>query len=62
MINTRGQIFLPAGTRALLRIADNDRVMLVAAPRQSLLIVHSCAVISTLLAGFYDTLPGGQDW
>jgi hypothetical protein len=58
VINTRGQVFLPASTRALLRIADNDRVALVAAPRQGLLMVHPCAVIGALLAGFYDTLPG----
>jgi hypothetical protein len=61
VINTQGQVFLPAGTRALLRIADNDRVVLVAAPRQGLLMVHPCAVIGALLAGFYDTLPGGPD-
>jgi hypothetical protein len=61
VINTRGQVFLPAGTRALMRIADNDRVVLVAAPRQGLLMVRPCAVIGALLAGFYDTLPGGPD-
>jgi bifunctional DNA-binding transcriptional regulator/antitoxin component of YhaV-PrlF toxin-antitoxin module len=59
VINTRGQVFLPAGTRALLRIADNDRVVLVAAPRQGLLMLHPRAVVGALLAGFYDALPGG---
>jgi hypothetical protein len=57
VINPRGQVFLSAATRALLQITANDRVLLVAAPRRGLLIVHPSAVAGALFAQFYDSLP-----
>jgi AbrB family looped-hinge helix DNA binding protein len=60
-VNGRGQIFLPAGIRALLGIADNDRVVLIAAPAADTLIVHPAGVILSLIAGFHDSLPGASD-
>lgn len=57
VINPRGQVFLSAATPALLRIAANDRVLLVATLRRGLLIVHPSAVAGALFAQFYDSLP-----
>lgn len=57
-VNARGQVFLPAGVRAMLGIGDNDRVVLVADPAAGLLRIHPRGLVTALLAGFYDTLPG----
>jgi bifunctional DNA-binding transcriptional regulator/antitoxin component of YhaV-PrlF toxin-antitoxin module len=60
-LNARAQLFLPAGVRALLGIADNDRVVLVAAPAADLLIVHPYGVVTAVLNTFYQDLPGAPD-
>jgi hypothetical protein len=57
-LNSRGQVFLPAGVRAALGIADNERVVLAAAPSADLLIVHSCGVAGVALRTFYQGVPG----
>jgi hypothetical protein len=59
VINTRGQVFLSAATRTLLRIAHTDRVLLAAVPQRGLLIVHPCDAVGALLTRFYDALPQG---
>jgi hypothetical protein len=57
-VNSRGQVFLPAGLRGLLGIADNDRLVLAAVPSSDLLIVHSCRVAGAALHAFYQGVPG----
>jgi hypothetical protein len=49
-IDGRGLVYLPAGSRALLGIADNARLVLVAVPANDLLAVYPCAAVSALLA------------
>jgi bifunctional DNA-binding transcriptional regulator/antitoxin component of YhaV-PrlF toxin-antitoxin module len=39
-IDSRDQVFLPAGNRAVLSIGTGDRVLLVASPERGELIIH----------------------
>lgn len=52
-IDARGRVYLPAGARTLLGIETEERVVLVAAPQNALLIVHPAHVVTALLAEFY---------
>lgn len=49
-IDARGRVYLPVGPRSLLGIAVNERVALVAAPQQGLLLVYPARVVLALLA------------
>lgn len=52
-IDSRQQVFLPAGNRALLGISTGDRVVLVAVPERDELIIHPVSVITDLLSAYY---------
>jgi hypothetical protein len=58
-IDSRDQVFIPAGARAVFGIGAGDRVVLVAAPEVGTLLVHPSAVIQDVLAHYYASLPGG---
>jgi bifunctional DNA-binding transcriptional regulator/antitoxin component of YhaV-PrlF toxin-antitoxin module len=60
-LNDRAQIFLPAGARAHFRIADNQRVTLLADPTHDLLSIYPCAVAAAVLAGLNHTFLGGPN-
>jgi hypothetical protein len=55
-VDDRGLVFLPAGSRTLLGIADNTRVVLVAIPAKDLLAVYPCTVVTALLATLHTEL------
>lgn len=61
VIDSRGQVFLPAALRTLFSVGTGDRVVLVAAPGSGVLIVHSVAVVAELLAEFYAQAAGDAD-
>lgn len=52
-IDARGRVYLPSGTRTLLGIKVDERVVLVAAPQDALLIVQPARVVAALLGEFY---------
>lgn len=58
-INRRRQVFLPAGARKLLNIADNARVVLVAVPAWDTLLVYPVTVVAQLLAHDNNLLHAG---
>ncbi|NKQ59388.1 AbrB/MazE/SpoVT family DNA-binding domain-containing protein [Amycolatopsis sp. K13G38] len=58
-INRRGQVFLPAGARKLLGIADNARVVLVAVTAWDTLLVYPATVVAQLLAHDASLLHAG---
>jgi hypothetical protein len=55
-VDDRGLVFLAAGPRTLLGIADNTRVVLVAIPAKDLLAVYPCTVVTALLATLHTEL------
>lgn len=60
-VDSRGNVFLPAATRALLSIQGRDRVVLVACAGAGTLRVHPVVVATALLAEFYQHPAGGPD-
>lgn len=61
VIDSRGQVFLPASTRALFRVDTGDRVVLVTARESGVLMVHPVAVVAELLMDYYSSRAGDAD-
>jgi hypothetical protein len=59
-LDGRVQAFIPAGTRALFGLRTGDRVTLVAAPAQDLLLVHPMTVLTDVLASYDASLLVGN--
>lgn len=60
-IDDRGALALPAAARRMCGITLGPPVVLAAAVREQLLIVHSAATVARLLAARYTTLMGTHD-
>lgn len=61
VIDSRGQVFLPASIRTLFRVGTGDRVVLVAVPEFGVLMVHPVAVVAQLLMDYYSSHTGDAD-
>jgi AbrB family looped-hinge helix DNA binding protein len=60
-IDSRGNVFVPAGTRKLLGLRSGDRVVLVASPSTGTLHIHPVGIVTALLANLYRQSPGDPD-
>ena len=59
-VDSRRQVFIPAGTLALFGIATGDRVLLVAIPSKDSLGIHPLSAITPLFTRHYDALLGDE--
>ncbi|WP_306209240.1 hypothetical protein [Actinoplanes sp. RD1] len=60
-IGARGDLAVPGSARMLLGLEPGHRVMVVAAPRQDILLVHPHTLITALLASYYGEQPQGRE-
>ena len=60
-IDSRGNVFVPAGTRKLLGLRSGDRVVLVASPSTGTLHIHPVGIVTALLANLYRQSAGDPD-
>lgn len=60
-VDRRGAIALPAAARHLCGITFGPPVVLAAAQREQILVVHSTATVGRLLAAHYADVIGGTD-
>jgi bifunctional DNA-binding transcriptional regulator/antitoxin component of YhaV-PrlF toxin-antitoxin module len=59
-VTGRGEVSVPAATRALSGIGPDESVLLTADTTRGLLVVHPAASMARLLADLHTGLPGGK--
>lgn len=57
----KGHLQIPAAVRRWCAMTVGDRVLLVAAPDDALLIVHAVAALDALVTRYQDILQGGDE-
>lgn len=54
-------VILPVGIRRWCGISVGDKVLLVAAPEQSLLVIHTMTTLDTMIVTYHSQLNGVKD-